>query len=119
MVAQIAEFITECLATLGYSGLMIMMMLESMIAPVPSEVVMPFAGYKKLTAPQQRLGDFFLASVQWLAEEESLIELRPRARTSRPVVVARQQGRALMVVLAGLLPLSILAAGAVVWWRRR
>ncbi len=25
-------------------------------------VVMPFANYKKLTAPQQRLGDFFLSS---------------------------------------------------------
>jgi len=33
------------MSSLGYSGLVLMMALESMIAPVPSEVVMPFAGF--------------------------------------------------------------------------
>ncbi len=64
-------------------------------------------------------GDLFLAAVQWLAEEENLIELRPRARTDRPVVIAHQQGRALMVLLVVLLPAAVLAAGGVAWWRRR
>ena len=64
-------------------------------------------------------GDFFLGAVQWLAAEERAIELRPRARTSRPLVLSRQQGRALMVLGVGLLPVLVLALGTVAWWRRR
>ena len=45
MVTLIAEWITSFMAAMGYPGLVIMMGLESMIAPVPSEVVMPFAGF--------------------------------------------------------------------------
>jgi len=36
---------TEIIKTLGYVGVFILMTLESMVAPVPSEGVMPFAGY--------------------------------------------------------------------------
>jgi antitoxin Phd len=39
---------------------------------VETVVVIPFAGYKKLIAPPQRLGDFFLASP--LRESDLLIE---------------------------------------------
>ncbi len=45
MVESLAEWITSVLSSLGYPGLVLMMALESMIAPVPSEVVMPFAGF--------------------------------------------------------------------------
>jgi membrane protein DedA with SNARE-associated domain len=36
--------ITHLIELTGYPGVMILMMLESMVAPVPSEAVMPFAG---------------------------------------------------------------------------
>ena len=45
IVEKIAEYIVLGMSAFGYSGLFILMALESMIAPVPSEVVMPFAGY--------------------------------------------------------------------------
>lgn len=45
MVEHIAEWITGIMAALGYPGLFFMMVLESMVAPVPSEIVMPFAGF--------------------------------------------------------------------------
>ncbi len=45
MVESLAEWITSVMSALGYPGLVLMMALESMIAPVPSEVVMPFAGF--------------------------------------------------------------------------
>lgn len=45
MVTVIADWITSFMSALGYPGLVIMMALESMIAPVPSEIVMPFAGF--------------------------------------------------------------------------
>jgi ABC-type uncharacterized transport system involved in gliding motility auxiliary subunit len=64
-------------------------------------------------------GDLFLNSIQWLADRESWIELRPRASTDRPVLLSRQQGRALMVVVVGLLPLGVVAAGFAAWWKRR
>ncbi len=49
--------ITEFIATVGYAGIFILMALESMVAPVPSEAVMPFAGF---LVSQGRI-DFWLA----------------------------------------------------------
>jgi membrane protein DedA with SNARE-associated domain len=45
ITAKIAAWATAFLATTGYFGLVILMALESMIAPIPSEAVMPFAGF--------------------------------------------------------------------------
>jgi len=45
ITAKIAAWATAFLATTGYAGLFILMALESMIAPIPSEAVMPFAGF--------------------------------------------------------------------------
>lgn len=41
----IVHWITNFIDQIGYLGLTILMALESMIAPVPSEAVMPFAGF--------------------------------------------------------------------------
>jgi len=41
----LVEHITNFISSVGYVGVMILMALESMIAPVPSEAVMPFAGF--------------------------------------------------------------------------
>ena len=64
-------------------------------------------------------GDLFLSAVKWLADSQETIALAPRERTDRPVVVSRQQGRALTILFSVLLPVSVLAAGGVMWWRRR
>ncbi len=40
-----AQWIISAIEIAGYPGLVGLMALESMIAPVPSELVMPFAGY--------------------------------------------------------------------------
>ncbi len=45
MIEQIALWIEHVMEVLGYPGLVLMMALESMVAPVPSEIVMPFAGF--------------------------------------------------------------------------
>src|SRR3989338_4132009 len=57
IVEKIVEYITIGMSIGGYFGLFILMALESMIAPVPSEVVMPFAGYLVL----QGRFDFWIA----------------------------------------------------------
>jgi membrane protein DedA with SNARE-associated domain len=45
MFAQLATWVTQLIGQLGYTGVALLMALESMIFPVPSELVMPFAGF--------------------------------------------------------------------------
>lgn len=45
MIAWIVNTITNIVLSIGYVGIAILMALESMITPVPSEAVMPFVGY--------------------------------------------------------------------------
>lgn len=40
----LVQYIVAFIESIGYTGVFILMMLESMIMPVPSEAVMPFAG---------------------------------------------------------------------------
>ncbi|NTW32816.1 MAG: DedA family protein, partial [Bacteroidetes bacterium] len=40
----LVPIITAFIGSIGYAGIFILMVLESMVAPVPSEAVMPFAG---------------------------------------------------------------------------
>src|SRR3989338_6244413 len=42
---RLSEIFTSVIASTGYFGIFLLMMLESMVAPVPSELVMPFAGF--------------------------------------------------------------------------
>jgi len=45
MVLTIVEFITQLISSWGYAGIFVMMTLESALIPIPSEVVIPFAGF--------------------------------------------------------------------------
>jgi membrane protein DedA with SNARE-associated domain len=45
----LAGFATDLIAATGYPGVFMLMVLESMIFPVPSEAVMPFAGFLVVT----------------------------------------------------------------------
>lgn len=45
MVEHLAHYFTYAIEQLGYFGAAALMALESMIAPVPSELVMPFVGF--------------------------------------------------------------------------
>lgn len=49
IITEILEYIGKLaimiISSLGYFGVFVLMALESMIAPVPSELVMPFAGF--------------------------------------------------------------------------
>lgn len=42
---KIVEIATSIISSLGYFGVFVLMTLESMIFPIPSEAVMPFAGF--------------------------------------------------------------------------
>lgn len=45
ILAYIGQLAIALMSSMGYFGTFILMVLESMVFPVPSELVMPFAGY--------------------------------------------------------------------------
>jgi membrane protein DedA with SNARE-associated domain len=45
ILGQIALFCIEAISLFGYFGVFFLMVLESMIFPIPSELVLPFAGF--------------------------------------------------------------------------
>lgn len=45
LIATLGSWAIATIDTLGYGGLVFLMALESMIVPLPSELVMPFAGF--------------------------------------------------------------------------
>ncbi len=63
--------------------------------------------------------DLFVNSINWLAEEESLISLRSKPLEMRILnLTAQQQILVIVGTMVGL-PLLVLLAGVWVWWRRR
>jgi len=63
--------------------------------------------------------DLFLNSVNWLAEEEELIAIRPKPPQMRELFLTYAQSRLVGYVSWILLPVVVLAVGATVWWQRR
>jgi len=45
IIPHLANFIISGISNLGYSGVAIMMAIESACIPLPSEIIMPFAGF--------------------------------------------------------------------------
>nr|MDQ3328133.1 DedA family protein [Chloroflexota bacterium] len=45
LLAPIAEWIRDVVEGLGYAGIAFLILLENLIPPIPSELVLPFAGY--------------------------------------------------------------------------
>jgi ABC-type uncharacterized transport system involved in gliding motility auxiliary subunit len=63
--------------------------------------------------------DLFLNAVNWLAEEEHLISIRPKPFAFRRLVAGKEALRFIRYSSVGLLPLAVLVVGVVAWWRRR
>lgn len=80
----IAEFATNLIDTTGYVGIMVLMILESMVAPVPSEAVMPFAGMLIHTGRLTWFGVIFFSTLGSITG--SLIGYWMGARGGRPLV---------------------------------
>lgn len=45
ILASLAAFIISVISTMGYGGIVLLMAIESACIPLPSEIIMPFAGY--------------------------------------------------------------------------
>jgi len=64
-------------------------------------------------------GDLFLNSVNWLAEEEDLISIRPKSVTKCSVTMTPSQQRTFLLFSAALMPLAVIGSGIYIWWKRR
>ncbi len=45
IIGILSAFVVATISTLGYSGIVLLMAIESACIPLPSEIIMPFAGY--------------------------------------------------------------------------
>lgn len=64
-------------------------------------------------------GDLFLNTVDWLAQDENLISIRPKNPTNRSVTLTAGQWTALWWFDLFFLPGIVILAGIVIWWKRR
>lgn len=64
-------------------------------------------------------GDLFLNTVNWLAQEEDLISIRPKSPTNRTVTMTSSQQRTFFLFIVLLMPLAAIGSGAYIWWKRR
>ncbi len=63
--------------------------------------------------------DLFLNSVNWLTQEEALINIRSKPPTDRTMILTAQRFLLIALSTIVLLPLAVLAVGVSVWWKRR
>lgn len=96
----------------------------SLAAPAPSKegrlVVIGNSSFAAdSTYSQQGNSDFFLNTINWLAEQKERISIRPKSITNRSFQLTQKNlsGLALLSIL--ILPILALAVGGYIWWQRR
>ena len=57
--------------------------------------------------------------MNWLASDEDLISIRPKAPDDRKITMTRAQMSIVRITSQFILPLIVIVAGVSVWWRRR
>ena len=78
----------------------------------------------RLRHQQRSLGiggnrDLFLNIVNWLAQQENLISVRPRDPQDRRITLSAGQDRFIFWLTVLIIPGLILLGGVQTWWRRR
>lgn len=63
--------------------------------------------------------DLFLNMVNWLSSDEDLISIRPKDPEDRRIQLSQGQMFVVRMVSQFVIPLGIILAGVLVWWRRR
>ena len=76
-----------------------------------------FAANGVLGVPGNR--DLFLNAVNWLAQKETLIAIRPREAEDRRVTLTADQQRRAFYLSVLVIPGLAFVVGLVTWWRRR
>ncbi|MBO0857547.1 MAG: Gldg family protein [Chloracidobacterium sp.] len=64
-------------------------------------------------------GDLFFNTVNWLAQDEDLISIRPKSPTNRNITMTQAQQTTFGWLIALFMPLAVIGSGAYIWWTRR
>jgi ABC-type uncharacterized transport system involved in gliding motility auxiliary subunit len=64
-------------------------------------------------------GDLFMNTVNWLAQQESLIAIRPKEAADRRLTMTANHITGLFWLSIVLVPAIVLGSGVYAWWRRR
>jgi ABC-type uncharacterized transport system involved in gliding motility auxiliary subunit len=67
----------------------------------------------------QRNGDLFFNTIDWLAQDENLISIRPKSPTARHVTLTEGQMASLQWLELFFLPGVVVLMGVAIWWKRR
>ncbi len=63
--------------------------------------------------------DLFLNTVSWLAQQDTLISIRPREAEDRRITLTADQQRRVFWLAILFIPAAALGTGVYTWWRRR
>jgi ABC-type uncharacterized transport system involved in gliding motility auxiliary subunit len=66
----------------------------------------------------QRNGDLFLNTIDWLAQDENLISIRPKSASSRRITLTEGQVALIRWIEQILLPGFVILLGITIWWKR-
>lgn len=64
-------------------------------------------------------GDLFMNTVNWLAQQESLIAIRPKEASDRRLTMTANHVTGMFWLSMVIIPAAVLGAGVYTWWRRR
>lgn len=76
-----------------------------------------FASNAAIGVPGNR--DLFVNTINWLAQQENLIAVRPRQPEDRRLTMTAEQQNSVMILSLLIVPGLVFAAGIYTWWRRR
>src|ERR1700689_1836829 len=63
--------------------------------------------------------DLALNTVNWLSSDEDMISIRPKQQEDRRITMTRAQLNLVRATSQFILPLIVIIAGTMVWWKRR
>jgi ABC-type uncharacterized transport system involved in gliding motility auxiliary subunit len=63
--------------------------------------------------------DLFMNAVNWLAQQQNLIAIRPREAADRRITLTANATTGLFLLSIFVIPGAVLGAGIFTWWRRR
>jgi hypothetical protein len=63
--------------------------------------------------------DFFMNTVNWLAQQENMIAIRPREPEDRRLTLTADQQQRIMLLSIFVIPGLVFASGVYTWWKRR
>lgn len=63
--------------------------------------------------------DLFMNTVNWLAQQQNLIAIRPREASERRLTLTANAQTGLFWISIFVIPAAVLGAGVFTWWRRR